>query len=117
MSELVRVELKQGTETRDVHLRACLDRAADADHLADADVLYFEGAVSALDVAGQLGAYPGCVVCAGTTQDGTVLFAVKAGCGGGQVELLASVMHALLAGGVGGVGTADVGAAGNTVAG
>jgi hypothetical protein len=113
MSELVRIMLSQGAEARDVHLRACLDRADDVAHLADADVLYFERVVSAPDVAGRLAEYPGCAVCAGTTADGTLLLAVRARCGGEQVELLASVVHALLAGGVGQVETTEAGAAGS----
>jgi hypothetical protein len=117
MSELVRITLSQGAETRDVHLRACLDRADDADDLADADVLYFERVVSAAEVAERFAEYPGCAICAGTAADGTLLLAVRAGCGGDQVELLASVMHALLAGGVGEVGTTRAGAAGSMVAG
>jgi hypothetical protein len=117
MSELVRITLSQGAEARDVHLRACLDRADDAADLADADVLYFERAVSASDVAGQLARYPGCAVCAGTAADGTVLLAVRAGYGGEQTELLASVTHALLAGGVGQVETTEVGATGSMAVG
>lgn len=115
MSELVRIELRQGTETRDVHLRACLDRASDIGDLVDADVLYFARNVSALDVVGRLAAYPGCVVCAGPTQDGTMLLAVRAGNLGEQVELVASIMHALLAGGTGAVGVGGASEAGVAV--
>jgi hypothetical protein len=107
MSELVRIDVRQGAEMRDVHLRACLDRADDVGELADADVLYFARLVSAFDVAGQLEAYPGCAVCAGPIGGGTVLLAVRTGRGGEQVELVASIVHALL---VAGVATSGAGA-------
>jgi hypothetical protein len=117
MSELVRITLSQGAEARDVHLRACLDHADDVADLADADVLYFDRVVGASEVAGRLAEYPGCAVCAGTAADGTLLLAVRAGCGGEQVELLASVLHALLAGGVGQVETTRAAAAGSMTVG
>ena len=100
MSEMVRIELGQRSGMRDVHLRACLDRANDVGDVADADVLYFARAVGAHDVARQLMEYPGCAVCAGVAEDGTLLLAVRAGQGIEQVELVASIVHALLARGV-----------------
>lgn len=89
MNEQVKVAL-----LRDVHLRVCLDEAADNDP-ASADVLYFAKPVDAHDVLAQLAAYPGCVVCAGTAYDGTLLLAVRGGIG--SCPALASIMHALLA--------------------
>jgi hypothetical protein len=110
MSELVRIELRQGTEMRDVHLRACLDRANDVGDLADADVLYFTRIVGVRDVAGQLVAYPGCAVCAGAADDGTLLLAVRTGPGSEQIGLVASIVHALLVRGVEVAGTDAIGA-------
>jgi hypothetical protein len=92
VNEQVRIAL-----LRDVHLRACLDEAA-GDDPASADVLYFAKPVDARDVVAQLAAYPGCVVCAGTAHDGTLLLAVRGGIG--SCPALASIMHALLACGV-----------------
>jgi hypothetical protein len=77
------------------HLRACVD---DADHtdedLVCADVLYFARPVDASEVVAQLAAFPGCVICAGTAYDGTMLLAVRAGIG--QTPNTASIVHALL---------------------
>ena len=92
MNEQVRIAL-----LRDVHLRACLDED-EGDEPASADVLYFAKPVDARDVVAQLAAYPGCVVCAGTAYDGTLLLAVRGGIG--SCPALASIMHALLACGV-----------------
>jgi hypothetical protein len=108
MSELIRVSLSRDPASRDVHLRACVDAAADEGYLAAADVLHFMRPVSPDVVAAQLARYPGCVVCAGQTGDGTVLLAVRqarvgANCGAGadsdgglRAELVASLVHALL---------------------
>lgn len=115
MSDMVRIALKQGErpDVCDVHLRACVDQVDDVGELADADVLYFARAVDAGDVAGQLAVYPGCAVCAGPASDGTLVLAVRPGARPGrggekveQVELVASIVHALLAAGV---AVADVG--------
>lgn len=109
MSDMVRIGLRSeaGPDECDVHLRACVDQAEDADELAAADVLYFAGAIEADDVVGQLAAYPGCAVCAGAAWDGTVLLAVRPGLrpgGGGErierIGLVASIVHALLAAGI-----------------
>jgi hypothetical protein len=99
MSELVRVALLRGAVSQDIHVRACVDDAGDGAALADADVLYFARTVGPEVVAERLAAYPGCVICAGETEDGTLLLAVRAGRGvggGDRAELVASVVHALL---------------------
>lgn len=67
----------------DVHLRACVDGGTDTALRERADVLYFDRAVSADEVAVQLDVYPGCAVCVGASADGTIALAVRAG-GGGQ---------------------------------
>jgi hypothetical protein len=92
MNDQVRVAL-----LHDVHLRVCLDETA-GDDPASADVLYFAKPVDAHDVLAQLAAYPGCVVCAGTAYDGSLLLAVRGGIG--SCPAIASIMHALLACGV-----------------
>ena len=66
----------------DVHLRACVDDGMDTALRERADVLYFDRAVSADEVAAQLDVYPGCVVCVGASADGTIALAVRAGGGG-----------------------------------
>jgi hypothetical protein len=108
MSEMIRVSLSRDPALRDVHLRACADAAADEGDLAAADVLHFMRRVSPDAVAAQLAQYPGCVVCAGQAEDGTLLLAVRQGRGGAdggagadsgggiRVELVASLVHALL---------------------
>jgi hypothetical protein len=102
MSEPVKIALLRGPNSRDEHLRACVDDVDDVSELAHADVLYFAGPVAADDVIAKLAAYPGCVVCAGTAVDGTVLLAVRGGiaCAGGSYRTLASIVHALLVRGV-----------------
>ena len=109
MSEMIRIALGQGQgpDARDVHLRACVDRADGLGDLADADVLYFARDVDADEVIGQLAAYPGCVVCAGAAKDGTLLLAVRLGTGAGfseelseRVGRMASILHALLTDGI-----------------
>jgi hypothetical protein len=99
MSELVRVTLSRGVASPDVHLRACVDDVADEGDLAAADVLYFARPVGADVVAAQLIQFPGCVVCAGRTEDGALLLAVREW----RIGRVASLVHALLAWG-GGVG-------------
>lgn len=105
MTERVRIALLNASESRDEHLRACLDdiegNADDADP-ARADVLYFTGPVAADEVVAQLAGYPGCVVCAGTADDGTVLLAVRPGAVGSvrSCQAVASIVHALLTWGV-----------------
>ena len=66
----------------DVHLRACVDDGADTALRERADVLYFDRAVSADEVAAQLDVYPGCVVCVGASADGAIALAVRVGGGG-----------------------------------
>jgi hypothetical protein len=66
----------------DVHVRACVDDGTDTAARERADVLYFDRAVSADEVAAQLDAYPGCVVCVGASADGAIALAVRAGGGG-----------------------------------
>jgi hypothetical protein len=88
------------TEAHDTHLRACLDDAADRALIEHADVLYFTRAVSADEVAAQLAAFPGCMVSAGSTADGSVLLAVRGGGREGICPLIASAVHALLASGM-----------------
>jgi hypothetical protein len=103
MSELVRVALLRGAVAQDIHMRACVDDAGDAGdraNLAAADVLYFARTIDPDVVAERLAAYPGCAICAGATEDGTLLLAVRAGRGvggGDRAELVASIVHALLA--------------------
>ena len=102
MSELINLALSTSCydEGGDVHVRACVEDAVD---LADADVLYFARPTTPDAVAAQLDDYPGCVVCAGSAGDGTLLIAVR---GGGlvgrryaaHVSSVASVLHALLTG-------------------
>lgn len=104
MSELIRVALLSDAVSQDLHIRACVDDAGDGPDLADADVLYFARRVAPDIVADRLAVYPGCVICAGEAQDGTLLLAVRAGRGGGvgaRAELVASLVHALLAWGGG----------------
>lgn len=98
MSEMVRIALKQEPATYDVHLRACVDDAADVADLAHADVLYFARTVSAEAVVGHLAAYPGSVVCAGSADDGTLLLAVRGRVAGLGMScpMVASIVHALL---------------------
>lgn len=101
MTERVRIALLNAPESRDEHLRVCLDDAeAAVDDLdpARADVLYFLSPVAAGEVVAQLAGYPGCVVCAGTVEDGTVLLAVRPGAVGAirSCQAVASVVHALL---------------------
>lgn len=85
----------------DAHLRACLDDGTEAAR-ERADVLYFDGAVSADVVAAQLEAYPGCMVVAGALADGSVAVALRArGSGPGSgiavdCASIASLVHALL---------------------
>jgi hypothetical protein len=67
----------------DVHSRACVDDSTDAAGRERADVLYFDRAVSAEEVAAQLDVYPGCAVCVGASADGSIALAVRAGGGGG----------------------------------
>ena len=102
MSDQVRIALSNGPVSLDMHLRACVDDVVDADELAHADVLYFARLVQASDVAAQLAVYPGSVVCAGSADDGTLLFAVRRGAARLTLScaVVASVVHALLAWGV-----------------
>jgi hypothetical protein len=96
---------RQGrAEFRDVHLRACVDQGVDDDGgdrgiVDHADVLYFARTVSAEQVVAQLAAHPGCAVCAGPAADGGVLLAMRGGRSESLSPLIASVVHALLAGG------------------
>ncbi len=99
MSELIRVTLSRGVVSQDVHLRACVDDVADEGDLGAADVLCFARPVGADVVAAQLAQFPGCVVCAGRTEDGALLLAVRER----RIERVASLVHALLTWG-GGVG-------------
>jgi len=105
VTERVRIALPTALESRDEHLRVCLDAAErnleDTDP-ARADVLYFMSPVTASDVVAQLAGYPGCVVCAGMTDDGTVLLAVRPGIEGTvrSCQAVASLVHALLTWGV-----------------
>ncbi|HEX4788049.1 MAG TPA: hypothetical protein VH372_06270 [Actinospica sp.] len=87
-------------EVQDTHLRVCLDDAADRALREHADVLYFTRAVSAGEVAEQLAAYPGCLVCAGSAADGSVVLVVRGAGPEGICPLLASAVHALLASGL-----------------
>jgi hypothetical protein len=98
MNEQVKIALLRRPPARDQHLRACVDALGDACELADADVLYFARPIAAPDVAAQLAAYPGCVVCAGTADDGTVLLAVRGDVAAlsGPCSELASILHALV---------------------
>lgn len=102
MNEQVRIALPRRPDSQDEHLRACVDDAADSGDLASADVLYFTGPTAADEVVAQLANYPGCVVCAGTADDGTVLLAVRGGIAGGGASCssVASIVHALLTWGV-----------------
>jgi hypothetical protein len=93
MSELVRA-------SRDVHLRVCLDESADRALREHADVLYFSRPVSAAEVAAQLAAFPGSLVCAGPTADGSVVLAVRGGLRENKCPSIASAVHTLLASGL-----------------
>lgn len=95
----------------DVHLRACVDAAADRAVREHSDVLYFRRAVSVEEVVAQLRAFPGCAVCAGASADGLVTFAARPGAecplivgrlggGGGSCAAIASLIHALMASGM-----------------
>lgn len=103
MSEFIRIKLvlrQNGaacSAVDDVHLRASLDEA-DGRVVEHADVLCFTRAVHAGDVAAQLTAHPGCAVCVGRDESGTLLIAVR---GGGRCvsgPLIASAVHAMLTG-------------------
>ena len=101
MTERVRIALLNAPESQDEHLRACLDDAegkVEGVDPARADVLYFTSPVAAGEVVAQLAGYPGCVVCAGTAADGTVLLAVRPGLVGAirSCQAVASILHALL---------------------
>jgi hypothetical protein len=75
------------------HVQVCVEDAV-GDDLARADVLYFTSPIDAHQVIAQMAAYPGCVICAGTAPDGTVLLAVRGGIG--SCPAVASIVHALL---------------------
>jgi len=102
MNEQVRIVLLGGSSWRDEHIRACVDDAVNVGDLARADVLYFASPIAADDVIAQLAVYPGCVICAGTTDDGIVLLAVRGGIDGGigPCPAVASIVHASLAWGI-----------------
>jgi hypothetical protein len=105
VTERVSIALLTAAESRDEHLRVCLDGSeTDRDDIdpARADVLYFRSPVAADAVVAQLAGYPGCVVCAGTALDGTVLLAVRPGAVGAirSCQSVASLVHALLTWGV-----------------
>ena len=101
MSELIHVSPPQVREDDDVHVRACVDaKGADrdsGDDLAIADVLFFSRPTTAAFVTAQLDLYPGCLVCAGVVEDGTLVLAVRGGPGSARAPLVASAVHALLA--------------------
>ena len=100
MSELIHVSPLR-VPGDDVHVRACVDaEGADRDghdDLAIADVLFFARPTTPALVAAQLDVYPGCLVCAGVVEDGTLVLAVRGGSSGGRAPLVASAVHALLA--------------------
>lgn len=100
MSELIQVTLAPVAEVRDVHVRACVDDTDDGAELARADVLYFAQTVTESQLAAQLAAYPGCMICAGVATHGTLIFAVRGAQGVDGVSRVASVIHALLAWGL-----------------
>lgn len=100
MSELIQVTLSPVAGVRDVHVRACVDGTDDSGELARADVLYFARPVTESQLAAQLAAYPGCMICAGVAAHGTLIFAVRSAQGGDGVSRVASVIHALLAWGL-----------------
>jgi hypothetical protein len=98
--------------TRDVHVRACLDRDEDEVWWASADVLYCEGAATETSVLTRLREFPGCVVCAGMTAAGRLILAVRSGArmwilrsrpdvvlAVNQCALISSIVHALLSAG------------------
>jgi len=96
MSELIQVSLPHGAGTHDVHVRACVDGAGGGADLAHADVLYFTQRITPAQVAAQLEIYPGCVVCAGAVENGTLVFAVRGEQRHGDAPFVASAVHALL---------------------
>jgi hypothetical protein len=102
MSQQMRIALSRAPGSMDEHLRACVDDTDDVDDLARADVLYFTNPIAADDAIVQLAAYPGCVICAGTTDDGVVLIAVRGGIAGrgSLCAAVASIVHAVLVQGV-----------------
>ena len=109
MSRLIHVSPPQYREADDVHLRACVDAqdnggdGNDGDgrgDLALADVLFFARPTPAALVAAQLDVYPGCLVCAGVTEGGTLILAVRCGRTDGPTDgrapTVASALHAML---------------------
>ena len=96
MSDLIRVSSSQDPGPDDVHMRACVDAAGDGADPAIADVLFFARPTTPTLVTAQLEIYPGCVVCAGAAQDGTLLLAIRGERGRGCVPVVASAVHALL---------------------
>lgn len=97
---ILRAQLSDG------HLRVCLDDEDVADGAAGgalrehADVLYFRRVVSAEEVAAQLAVFPGCLVCAGPGEGGSVVLAVRGNRRGHDCGLIASALHVLLATGL-----------------
>jgi hypothetical protein len=100
MSELIHLSPLQAPEDDDVHVRACVDAESERrdshDDLAIADVLFFARPTPPALVAAQLDVYPGCLVCAGVAEDGTLVLAVRGGPHSGRAPLVASAVHALL---------------------
>lgn len=103
MSELVRVSPPQDLGADDVHVRACVDaEGGDGDgELAIADVLFFARQTTPALVVAQLDVYPGCLVCAGVTENGMLVLAVRGGWTGERAPRVASAVHALVARGLG----------------